>query len=329
MAAGNMAYINISTGYNSTDGYYIKGMLEFNYNPKYYLTKNSLRVYYRPITQQGDADYVDIVPPDSTETGSHILKADTWQKPYDSIPKGNRSIANLISKTVFDLDCSDYIVTFTIGNLTANTTYRTTAWLRLFNSKGSLKKTMRDPIDEGGAYEAKTDYVAPVPSESYEKERPLFQVATYAAVDNDTYNIAYEDFTNCIKLGSYDVNSEDVNEDWDDADYRTHRIVTRRKITGKFEMIFPTMTRQKEFFYLLDRSKELNGEGNAYVDLRVMVNNVLDVSKKDATLSDVADMQCINYQGKFFIKIDNNAWVQPIYGHYDKYSPLSVTIQEA
>ena len=119
-----------------------------------------------------------------------------------------------------------------------------------------------------------------------------------------------------------------MNEDWDDADYRTHRIVTRRKITGKFEMIFPTITRQKEFFYLLDRSKELNGEGNAYVDLRVMVNNVLDV-KKNATLSDIADTQCINYQGRFFIKIDNNAWVQPIYGHYDKYSPLSVTIQEA
>ena len=75
----------------------------------------------------------------------------------------------------------------------------------------------------------------------------------------------------------------------------------------------------------MDRSKELNGDGNAYVDLEVHLNNVLDVKKN----VDLNTTQCINYKGKFFIKIDNNAWVQPIYGHYDKYSPLSVTIQEA
>lgn len=317
MAAGNMAYINISTGYNNTDGYYIKGMLEFRYNSKYYLTKNSIRVYYTTTPGQGNADYIDLVPPDSTETGEHIQKADIWQKPYVGNKPG-RFLADVINQTVFNLDVSNYIVAFTIRNLNPGTTYYTTAWLRLFNSKGTLKKTLRDPIDEDVRYEVRTD--------EYDQVRPLFRVATYEAIPSTSlYTIDYEDFTDCIKLPSYDVNSEDVNEDWEDADYRTHRIIARRKVNGKFEMIFPTIERQKEFFYLLDRSKELNGDGNAYVDLEVHLNNVLDV-KKNVGLNVT---QCINYRSKFFIKIDNNTWVQPIYGHYDKYSPLSITIQEA
>ena len=328
MAAGNMAYINISTGYNTTDGYYIKGMLEFRYNSKYNLTKNSVRVYYTTTPGQGNADYIDLVPPDSTETGEHIQKAEVWQKPYNGI---GQTMASKISQLFFDLDCSNYIVSFKIGNLSANTTYYTTAWLRLFNSKGTLRKTLRDPIDENTTYNVKTLAAPPSSSDDTSQTRPLFRVATYKPVPgvNNKYTVHYEeDFTQCIKLGTYDVNSEDVNEDWEDADYKTHRIVARKKVTGKFEMIFPSMERQKEFFYLLNRSRELNGEGNAYVELELLLNNVLDIDGNDTTDVDLNTTQCLNYRGKFFIKIDNNAWVQPIYGHYDKYSPLSITIQE-
>ena len=80
-----------------------------------------------------------------------------------------------------------------------------------------------------------------------------------------------------------------------------------------------------QFLNYIELSKQLNGDGIAYVDLKVQVNNILDVQP----LLDISQTKCVNYIGKFFIKIDNNAWIQPIFGHYDKYSPLSITIQEA
>ena len=318
MAAGNIKYSSIVSGYSNAEGYFIKGIIQFTYNSKYYLTDESVRVFYTTTPGQSNADYVDIVPPGTSSSDDHAIEAELWQEPYNQLGK---SMKDKFRKPTINLDCSHCIVGFTIKNLSPNSKYYTTAWLRLFNSKGAFKTSVRDPEDKNTRYEIETM--------TYKYVRPLFQVATYEQVvdsnDNEVYGINYADFTDCIKLPSYDVNSEDINEDWEDADYRTHRIVTRRKVNGKFEMIFPTIERQKEFFHLLDISKELNGDGNAYVELEVHLNNVLDFR----TGIDMSDTHCINYKGKFFIKIDNNAWVQPIYGHYDKYSPLSVTIQEA
>lgn len=324
MAKGEIKYCELFTGWNETEGYYIMGIIQFKYNPEYKFTDESLRVYYTTTPGQGTALYKDIVPPDSTATGPNILKADSWQVAHTTVantyhPNTPPQLINIRNK-ILGLSNDYTVVRFTIPNLSANTTYYTRAWIRLFNNAGTkVKKTYKSPSVEQERLKITTQYGA--------ENQTLFCVPDYQIINSskNLYTINWVDFTDCIKLPTYDVNSEDINEDWDDANYETHRIVTRKRISGKFEMIFPTMTRYKEFLNYLELSKQLNGSGIAYVELKVHVNNVLD-TRADVN---IANTRCINYIGKFFIKIDNNAWIQPIFGHYDKYSPLSITIQEA
>lgn len=324
MAKGEIKYCELFTGWNADDGYYITGIIQFKYNPEYSFTDESLRVYYTTTPGQGNASYVNIVPPGSSSTVEYKLEADSWQDPYKTaannyIEIAASSLINIATRAIKGLSNDYTTVRFTIPNLSANTTYYTRAWIRLFNSAGTkVKKTYKSPSVENERLVITTQYG--------DEEQPLFCVPRYEQIgSSDLYSLNWVDYTDCIKLPSYDVNSEDINEDWDDANYETHRIVTRKRISGKFEMIFPTFTRYKEFLNYLELSKQLNGSGIAYVELKVHVNNVLD-TRADVN---IANTRCINYIGKFFIKIDNNAWVQPIHGHYDKYSPLSITIQEA
>lgn len=315
MAAGEILYCGVKTGWSSTKGYYIEGLIQFSYNTAYKLKDESLRVYYTTTPGNSNAPHVDIVPPDSTATGENILKADTWVEPFKILPFGNLKLKS----PILGLTNDRYTVTFTIGNLNAGTTYYTRAWLRLFKKTTSTspKKSYKSPTGDQKRYKITTL--------AYEESRPLFCVAKYVTAPNDTVAIEWEDFTDCIKLLTYDVNSEDINEDWDDANYETHRIVARKRVTGKFEMIFPSMTRQKEFFHYVEESKQLNEFGIAYTELKVLVNNVLDTRNGVS----IAQTQPLNYIGKFFLKIDNNAWIAPKFGHYDEYSPLSISIQEA
>lgn len=326
MAAGEIKYVELDRGYNSNDGYFIHGMLMFNYNSAYTLHDDSVRVYYTtdPDVYSSNEPHVDLVPPDSTATGDNILKADTWQAPYQVLTP--QMIVLFNQPVVLGLTNAKYKVTFTIKNLTAGTTYYTRAWLRLYKSATATKVAIKyhDPAEEGVRKEI-TMYDVTPPA-GWRESTILFGIAKYIpnSQGSTNYYIDYEDFTDCIKLPSYNVNSEDVNEDWEDANYETHRVVARKKITGKFEMIFPTMVRQKEFFNYLEISKQLNGNGIAYVDLKLQVNNVFEIRAGET----VSDAQPILYEGRFFIKIDNNAWIQPIFGHYDKYNPLSITITE-
>ena len=324
MAAGEIKYVELERGYNETDGYFIHGMLMFNYNSAYTIHDDSVRVYYttNPDEYSSNEPHVDLVPPDSEATGDNILKADTWQAPYQVLlPK---MIVMFNTPVVLGLTNAKYKVSFTIKHLSMGVTYYTRAWLRLYKSPTASKVALKyhDPPGDTGERKKITMLAAP----GYRETKMLFGIAKYtpASQGSDNYVIEYEDFTECIKLPSYNVNSDDVNEDWEDANYETHRIVARKKITGKFEMIFPSMQRQKEFFNYIEISKQLNGNGIAYVDLKLQVNNVFEIRAGET----IADAQPLLYEGRFFIKIDNNAWVQPIYGHYDKYSPLSITVTE-
>ena len=315
---GEIHYSNRNITYNESTGQFdLSGIIQFKYKSSYVFKEaESLRVYYTTTPgSAATAEHKDIVPPDSEITGENILKADFWRKPYRA-DGTNSSVIMRTSHNILGFSPDMHLVRFTIPNIDPHALWYTRAWLRLFRKETSTSPTkpwIHDPVGVDIRY--KLQY--------YALNRPLFCLPVYEQ-NGTQINIGWEDFTDCIKLPTYDVNSEDVTEDWEDADYKTHRIVTRKKVTGKFEMIFPTMKRYNDFMYYIEQSKQLNGDGIAYVDLQVFVNNMLDIKAGIGT--DV--MQRINYTGKFFIKIDNNAWVQPIFGHYDKYSPLSITIQE-
>lgn len=163
--------------------------------------------------------------------------------------------------------------------------------------------------------------------------QPLFQVATYGSpytvTDEDGEHQVYPkdwiDFTDHVALPSYDVNYEDVNEDWEDANYFTHRIRVRSKVNGKLDLWFSDLTSYNHFIHLLKRSKECNGNGTAYVELRVQINDSLD----EWSGSTYNEMRCEVKEGLFFVKLDNNPWVAPVFGHYDKYQAVSLSINEA
>ena len=46
------------------------------------------------------------------------------------------------------------------------------------------------------------------------------------------------DITKYIIKNSYDINSEPVYQSWQDGNFREHRIYTRNRIEGDFEVIF-------------------------------------------------------------------------------------------
>ena len=172
------------------------------------------------------------------------------------------------------------------------------------------------------------EFVIPGPTQ------PLFQVAAYSnpheiTEEDGITHIAYEkewvDFTNNVTLPSYDINYEDVNEDWEDANYFTHRIRVRSKITGKLDLLFSDLARYNQFIHLIKKSKECNGNGTAYVELKLQINDDLD----ERTGTELNSMRCTFEEGLFFVKMDSNPWVAPVFGHYDKYQAISLSINEA
>jgi len=163
--------------------------------------------------------------------------------------------------------------------------------------------------------------------------QPLFMLCTYnnkhTVVDEDgeheEWEPTWKDFTQNVELPSYDVNNEDVNEDWEDANYFTHRVRVRGKASGKLNLIFADLKSYNEFMLLLKRNKERNGVGTAYVQLQLQINDDID----DLSNDDVSLMRCSVKQGYFFVKIENNPWVAPVFGHFDKYQSIGLDIQEA
>ena len=211
-------------------------------------------------------------------------------------------------------------------SLTQDTPYWLRARLELFYSDGTghpskSYKKYRAPKNPTPVY---TTNEGPI--------QKLFQIAKYTnphtGDDGDTeYDQIWEDFTDCIVVPSYDVNYEDINEDWEDADYVTHRIVPRSKITGDMELLFPDKTRYNKFLQLIKMNREVNGSG--YIMLRVQVNNDIDLEELMNTSQDLSTKKCVNYIGNFFLKFENNPWVIPVINQYSKYDPLRIEIQEA
>lgn len=212
------------------------------------------------------------------------------------------------------------------SQLSDNTTYWLRARLQLYKSNGDAYKKYRAPKNP-----------TPVTTSDGSKVRKLFQIAEYRNpyTDDDgevVYQQSWVDFTQYIPAPSYDVNLEDIDEDWTDANYVTHRIVPRTKIKGSLELLFTEKEQYNRFLKLLKMNKLVNGAG--YTQLKVQVNDDIDIYsneifiKGDATL-DLANRPCKTYIGMFFIKMENNPFAVPLFGHYDQYEPLRLEIEEA
>ena len=78
------------------------------------------------------------------------------------------------------------------------------------------------------------------------------------------------DITKYITTASYEVNSENIYEEWQDADYVTHREIIREKVSGEFELKFPSDGGHAyaEFIELL---KQNTASGK--IPITVFVNN--------------------------------------------------------
>lgn len=212
-----------------------------------------------------------------------------------------------------------YRVVYEITGLSANTPYAIRVHLRLFKKPGSANIVSV----------AKTPVTGPVvvTTKDYTRAHPLFEIATYPSDTGSSLTgsklTKFIDFTKYIVVPTYDVNSTDINEDWTDADYVTHRIVVREKVTGTFDIRFSSVKEYNDFMDILYQNRVVNGKG--YTELRVQVNNKLDYD----TGLPANQVSCMQYIGKFFVKMDNNPYAEPYYGHYDKYNEVTITIEEA
>ena len=73
--------------------------------------------------------------------------------------------------------------------------------------------------------------------------------------------------------------------------------------------------------------------GNGYTQLKVHVNNDIDIYEEDLFNSDsqldLGNRPCVSHIGNFFVKMENNPFNNPVFGFYDKYEPLRLEIEEA
>lgn len=211
-----------------------------------------------------------------------------------------------------------------------NRTYSETVYVQL------RMKIWSDNETWSSYYASYKSDMKPITFKQSGPSQQLFYICEYYNKHTETGddNVEYEvwdkrwiDFTDCIELPSYDVNYEDTNEDWEDANYFTHRIRVRSKITGKLDLRFSDIARYNQFLYLLKKSKERNGHGTAYVELQLQINDDIDEFSNDQGI--VSEMRCTLATGLFFVKLDSNPWVAPVFGHYDKYQAISLSINEA
>lgn len=252
-------------------------------------TANSIRLYYTTTPGQGNADYIDITK----------ANADYWK---------------------LNKDKASYTVKYTLTGLLYNTKYYVRVWLRLFNKSGSKVK-----------YSYKSPAAAPIActTASYDRSTPLFQMCTFKLNNPSDENSSYldwEDFTQNITMGSYDVIQTDVTEEWTDANYKTHKIVTRTKVSGKFNMLFSSKEEFNKFLNIVRLNRYVYPSG--MVHLNVHLNNQLEYDTDWQSIG-IDNLRNDDYEGDFYITISSLPWVEPYYGHYDKYSPISVSIEEA
>ena len=286
---------------------------------KWEANDSSLRIYYRKYSSVTDepleeAQHVDILPEDCMYYGKYGKS----------------------TKVTYKLTGFTY---------TANAYYNINAWLRVYNIKvlaenakthlpeiigpGTLKKTYKTGREKTLI---KRYVVTPIPKTPAMQEHEMFGIYKYTWNNDDEMSIGYVDFTDCITLPSYDVNREDVTESWDDANYDQHILVPSKKIKGKFSMLFNSMERYTTFMNLIAEAKEYDEwSPGACVKLQVQVNNELDYEDNTDDHGNPVGIDQLRpniEEGHFTIKIDSNPWVKPVFGHFDRYSPINVTIEQ-
>lgn len=142
-------------------------------------------------------------------------------------------------------------------------------------------------------------------------------------------NGKYEDFTEFIKVPTYNVQRTIVEETWEDANYVTHSITARYKIKGSFELYFDTREKYYHFIDLLRLEKALIISGNNRkskrnntVRMSVQLNDVIDpesitdheiVDSEAVEDRDLPYVRCKMEQSAFFVKIDDLPWQVPYY----------------
>lgn len=69
------------------------------------------------------------------------------------------------------------------------------------------------------------------------------------------FKIGNNDFTNHIVNETYKINSEEINETYEDCNAVTHHIYIRSKVKGSFDMAFKTQTEYSAFLTAFHAAK--------------------------------------------------------------------------
>ena len=119
--------------------------------------------------------------------------------------------------------------------------------------------------------------------------------------------IAGHDLTQHIKVPSWNVNCDDVYEEWTDANYVKHREVTRTRVSGSFTLLYDDNNQLDQFFDIIQAQKAL--DTSKAVKMTVYMNNLCTTKEIDA-----------------FVKF-TAANERPYFGR-EKVSGFSVSIEE-
>lgn len=96
------------------------------------------------------------------------------------------------------------------------------------------------------------------------------------------FKIGNTDYTNYIIDGTYDVNSEEINDTYTDASEVNHFIHLRNRVKGSLEMVFATQTEYSALVTAIASAKSQNT--NSWT-VTVTPNNTLTQANIDCRLT--------------------------------------------
>lgn len=110
----------------------------------------------------------------------------------------------------------------------------------------------------------------------------IIEGSLVSVINPDTSEVIYnftpsESKYTVIVANSYDVNDQPQYEEWIDANYKVHRVLTRQKIEGNFQVKFTKKADIEEFM------QKFGDPAHRYhhIYLKVFVNNRLGYSQQD------------------------------------------------
>ncbi len=113
------------------------------------------------------------------------------------------------------------------------------------------------------------------------------------------FKISTTDLSAFVNKQKYEVNREDVYEEWRDGNWVDHRVIARTRIRGKIILGFSSLTDYASFQTLLSSARTVNGS----YPVSLFVNNLNAEATIEAYVDSAAAVRWDTAHGRQWVEV--------------------------